>query len=72
MGGTLWAMLVGYAARMVPAERRGRRVRSPAVSCWGTWAPARCPGAALPPVAVALGTVALGRRPAFPAARRRP
>ncbi|MET9972885.1 MFS transporter, partial [Streptomyces sp. NPDC006356] len=26
MGGTLWAMLVGYAARIVPAERRGRAV----------------------------------------------
>ncbi len=26
MGGTLWAMLAGYAARMVPAERRGRAV----------------------------------------------
>jgi predicted MFS family arabinose efflux permease len=26
MGGTLWAMLVGYAARMVPAERRGRAI----------------------------------------------
>ncbi|GGJ30180.1 MFS transporter [Streptomyces brasiliensis] len=25
-GGTLWAMLVGYAARMVPAERRGRAI----------------------------------------------
>ncbi|MEW2288200.1 MFS transporter [Streptomyces sp. NPDC047841] len=25
-GGTLWAMLAGYAARMVPAERRGRAV----------------------------------------------
>src|SRR6266516_4171583 len=24
MGGTLWAMLAGYAARMVPAQRRGR------------------------------------------------
>lgn len=24
MGGTLWSMLAGYAARMVPAERRGR------------------------------------------------
>ncbi|WP_327106745.1 MFS transporter [Nonomuraea glycinis] len=26
MGGTLWAMLVGYAARMVPPERRGRAI----------------------------------------------
>ncbi|MDO0930743.1 MFS transporter [Streptomyces sp. DG2A-72] len=26
MGGTLWAMLVGYASRMVPAERRGRAI----------------------------------------------
>jgi predicted MFS family arabinose efflux permease len=26
MGGLLWAMLVGYAARMVPAERRGRAI----------------------------------------------
>ncbi|MFI6597222.1 MFS transporter [Nonomuraea sp. NPDC050536] len=26
MGGTMWAMLVGYAARMVPAERRGRAI----------------------------------------------
>ncbi|MFI6493204.1 hypothetical protein [Streptomyces sp. NPDC050564] len=26
MGRTLWAMLVGYAARMVPAERRGRPI----------------------------------------------
>ncbi|MES9524414.1 MFS transporter [Streptomyces capoamus] len=26
MGGTLWATLAGYAARMVPAERRGRAV----------------------------------------------
>ncbi|GHI09930.1 MFS transporter [Streptomyces cellostaticus] len=26
MGGTLWAMLVGYAARMVPAARRGRAI----------------------------------------------
>jgi predicted MFS family arabinose efflux permease len=26
MGGTLWAMLVGYAARMVPADRRGRAI----------------------------------------------
>lgn len=26
MGGTLWAMLVGYAARMVPVERRGRAI----------------------------------------------
>ncbi|MFB4277930.1 MULTISPECIES: MFS transporter [unclassified Nonomuraea] len=26
MGGVLWAMLVGYAARMVPAERRGRAI----------------------------------------------
>jgi predicted MFS family arabinose efflux permease len=26
MDGTLWAMLVGYAARMVPAERRGRAI----------------------------------------------
>jgi len=26
MGGTLWAMLVGYAARMVPAEQRGRAI----------------------------------------------
>jgi predicted MFS family arabinose efflux permease len=26
MGGTLWSMLAGYAARMVPAERRGRAV----------------------------------------------
>ncbi|MEU6255721.1 MFS transporter [Streptomyces sp. NPDC047043] len=25
-GGLLWAMLVGYAARMVPAERRGRAI----------------------------------------------
>ena len=25
-GGTLWAMLVGYADRMVPAERRGRAI----------------------------------------------
>ncbi|WP_167361942.1 MFS transporter [Streptomyces yokosukanensis] len=25
-GGTLWAMLVGYAARMVPAGRRGRAI----------------------------------------------
>ncbi|MFM9629054.1 MFS transporter [Streptomyces galilaeus] len=25
-GGTLWAMLAGYAARMVPAERRGRAI----------------------------------------------
>ena len=24
MGGTLWSLLAGYAARMVPAERRGR------------------------------------------------
>ncbi|GAA0584754.1 MFS transporter [Streptomyces crystallinus] len=26
MGGTLWAMLAGYGARMVPAERRGRAI----------------------------------------------
>ncbi|MFE1451089.1 MFS transporter [Streptomyces olivaceoviridis] len=26
MGGTLWAMLAGYAARMAPAERRGRAI----------------------------------------------
>ncbi|MEV5894797.1 MFS transporter [Nonomuraea fuscirosea] len=26
MGGVLWAMLVGYAARMVPEERRGRAI----------------------------------------------
>jgi predicted MFS family arabinose efflux permease len=26
MDGTLWAMLVGYATRMVPAERRGRAI----------------------------------------------
>ncbi|MEV4373217.1 MFS transporter [Nonomuraea sp. NPDC049637] len=26
MGGILWAMLVGYAARMVPPERRGRAI----------------------------------------------
>ncbi|MEV0618980.1 MFS transporter [Nonomuraea sp. NPDC050404] len=26
MGGVLWAMLVGYAARMVPPERRGRAI----------------------------------------------
>ncbi|WBO68147.1 MFS transporter [Streptomyces camelliae] len=26
MGGTLWAMLAGYAARMVPADRRGRAI----------------------------------------------
>ena len=26
MGGTMWAMLAGYAARMVPAERRGRAI----------------------------------------------
>lgn len=26
MGGLLWAMLVGYAARMVPAARRGRAI----------------------------------------------
>ncbi|WP_246064754.1 MFS transporter, partial [Nonomuraea longispora] len=26
MGGILWAMLVGYAARMVSAERRGRAI----------------------------------------------
>ncbi|UPZ33154.1 MFS transporter [Streptomyces sp. LRE541] len=26
MGGTLWAMLVGYASRMVPAELRGRAI----------------------------------------------
>ncbi|GGV04452.1 MFS transporter [Streptomyces filipinensis] len=26
MGGTLWAMLAGYASRMVPAERRGRAI----------------------------------------------
>ncbi|MEU6144447.1 MFS transporter [Streptomyces sp. NPDC047081] len=26
MGGLMWAMLVGYAARMVPAERRGRAI----------------------------------------------
>ncbi|KPI28699.1 major facilitator superfamily MFS_1 [Actinobacteria bacterium OV320] len=26
MGGTLWAMLAGYAARMVTAERRGRAI----------------------------------------------
>ncbi|MFF0013916.1 MFS transporter [Streptomyces sp. NPDC005374] len=26
MGGTLWAMLAGYAARMVPVERRGRAI----------------------------------------------
>ncbi|MET7638702.1 MFS transporter [Streptomyces sp. NPDC005438] len=26
MGGVLWAMLVGYAARMVPAHRRGRAI----------------------------------------------
>jgi predicted MFS family arabinose efflux permease len=26
MGGTMWAMLVGYAARMVPPERRGRAI----------------------------------------------
>ncbi|WP_431917522.1 MFS transporter [Nonomuraea jabiensis] len=26
MGGILWAMLVGYAARMVPVERRGRAI----------------------------------------------
>ncbi|MFD5074762.1 MFS transporter [Streptomyces sp. NPDC058371] len=26
MGGAMWAMLAGYAARMVPAERRGRAI----------------------------------------------
>lgn len=26
MGGTLWALLAGYAARMVPPERRGRAI----------------------------------------------
>jgi predicted MFS family arabinose efflux permease len=26
LGGTLWSMLAGYAARMVPAERRGRAI----------------------------------------------
>ncbi|WP_245656103.1 MFS transporter [Microtetraspora fusca] len=26
MGGTMWAMLAGYAARMVPARRRGRAI----------------------------------------------
>src|SRR2546430_2354205 len=26
MGGTLWSMLAGYAARMVPARRRGRAI----------------------------------------------
>ncbi len=26
MGGTMWAMLAGYAARMVPAQRRGRAI----------------------------------------------
>ncbi|MCF2531989.1 MFS transporter [Yinghuangia soli] len=26
MGGTMWAMLAGYAARMVPAERRGSAI----------------------------------------------
>ncbi|SEG99825.1 Predicted arabinose efflux permease, MFS family [Nonomuraea solani] len=26
MGGVMWAMLVGYAARMVPPERRGRAI----------------------------------------------
>ncbi|MGW3309348.1 MFS transporter [Streptomyces sp. NPDC001073] len=26
MGGTMWAMLAGYAARMVPAARRGRAI----------------------------------------------
>jgi predicted MFS family arabinose efflux permease len=26
MGGTLWSMLAGYAARIVPAERRGRAI----------------------------------------------
>ncbi|MEV5529387.1 MFS transporter [Streptomyces prunicolor] len=26
MGGTMWAMLAGYAARMVPVERRGRAI----------------------------------------------
>lgn len=26
MGGTMWAMLVGYAARMVPVARRGRAI----------------------------------------------
>ncbi|MFD0690120.1 MFS transporter [Actinomadura fibrosa] len=26
MGGTMWAMLAGYAARMVPPERRGRAI----------------------------------------------
>jgi predicted MFS family arabinose efflux permease len=26
LGGTMWAMLAGYAARMVPAERRGRAI----------------------------------------------
>ncbi|MGP9022433.1 MFS transporter [Streptomyces sp. BR1] len=26
MGGTLWAMLAGYGARLVPAERRGRAI----------------------------------------------
>lgn len=26
MGGTLWAMLAGYASRMVPPERRGRAI----------------------------------------------
>ncbi len=26
MGGTLWSMLAGYAARMVPADRRGRAI----------------------------------------------
>ncbi|MEV0972235.1 MFS transporter [Microtetraspora glauca] len=26
MGGVMWAMLAGYAARMVPAERRGRAI----------------------------------------------
>jgi predicted MFS family arabinose efflux permease len=26
MGGTMWAMLAGYAARLVPAQRRGRAI----------------------------------------------
>src|SRR5262249_57080984 len=26
MGGTLWSMLAGYAARMVPARQRGRAI----------------------------------------------
>lgn len=57
MGGVLWAMLVGYAARMVPVERRGRAI---AIVSAGITV-ALCAGI---PAGAALAT-ALGWRAAF-------